>query len=269
VERQKTKIFNIHKIKDGLKQALQDEVAQESSFSIFLNDQKIVSLMCTPQDQKYLAIGFLFSEGLIQSREEIEKILFNSKEEQVKVITKRKRKIPKAFLEDKAYISGCGRGESFKRIEDLGFLEDVLINLEFTLSIDEIEKLMKEFELRSIVFRSTGGTHSAALASKEKILLFNEDIGRHNAVDKIIGESLIKKIPLQDKLIILSGRISSDILIKAWRAKINLIVSRSAPTSLAVEIAQKLGTTIAGFVRGRRMNIYSYPMRIVITPQSK
>ncbi|MDP2960581.1 MAG: formate dehydrogenase accessory sulfurtransferase FdhD, partial [candidate division Zixibacteria bacterium] len=123
--------------------------------------------------------------------------------------------------------------------------------------------LMNEFEVKSSVFKSTGGTHSAALADKEKILLFKEDIGRHNAVDKILGESLIENIPWQDKLLISSGRVSSDILLKAGRAKINLIISRSAPTSLALELAQRLGITVIGFARGKRMNIYTYPMRVV------
>lgn len=101
--------------------------------------------------------------------------------------------------------------------------------------------------------------------TKDKKLkwLFKEDIGRHNAVDKILGESLIENIPLQDKLLISSGRVSSDILLKAWRAKINLIISRSAPTSLALELAQRLGITVIGFARGKRMNLYTYPMRVV------
>lgn len=263
----KTRIYNIIKIKDGIKEATEDEVVEESPLSIFLNHQKITSLMCTPQDQKHLGVGFLFTEGLIRGKDDISRILFNSKQNQVKVFTKIKRRIPKDFFQGETFTSGCGKRKSFQRFEDLNLLEDVMINLEFTLSADEISKLMREFELKSSVFRSTGGAHSAALANRKRILIFNEDIGRHNAVDKIIGESLIKNIPLQDKLLISSGRVSSDILLKAWRTKISLIVSRSAPTSLAVELALKLGITIVGFARGKRMNVYTYTMRVVVTSQ--
>jgi len=263
VKNQKTKSYSIVRIKDGKKEYLQDEVVEEKSLSIYLNSQKIATLMCTPQDQNYLGLGFLFSEGLITDIKEVRRIDYNALRDTVKVQTKKKKKASRVLLKDETLISGCGKGKSFQKMEDVTFLEDVLINLEFTLSTEQISNLMKEFEIKSSVFKKTGGTHSAALADKDQILLFNEDIGRHNAVDKIIGESLIQKIPLEDKLLISSGRVSSDILLKSWRAKINLILSRSAPTSLAVDLAQRLGITIVGFARGKRMNIYSYPMRIV------
>lgn len=264
MKNQKTRIYSIVRIRDGRKESLQDEVVEEKSLSIYLNSQKITTLMCTPKDQNYLGLGFLFSEGLITDIKEIKKIEYNALRDTVKVQTRKKKRASGTLLKDETLVSGCGRGKSFQKIEDLNFLEDVLINLEFTLSAKQISNLMKEFEIKSSVFRSTGGTHSAALADKDEILLFNEDIGRHNAVDKIIGESLFHKIPLEDKLLISSGRVSSDILLKAWRAGINLILSRSAPTSLAVELAQRSGITIVGFARGKRMNIYSYPMRIVV-----
>jgi len=263
VKGKKTKIQKIIKMKSGIKQSFEDGVVEESPLSVFLNDQKLVSLMSTPSDQKFLALGFLFSEGLIKKKGEIKKILFSSRKNEVKIFTKTKRRIPKTFSRIGTLTSGCGKGKSLQDLEDLDPLSDVLINLEFTITTDQIEKLVKEFERRSSVFRATGGTHSAALADKEKILLFNEDIGRHNATDKVLGEGLAKQIPLGDKVLISSGRDSSDILLKAWRGKISLIVSRSAPTSLAVELAQRLGITVVGFARGKRMNVYSYPMRVV------
>jgi FdhD protein len=261
-KRQKTKTYPLVKIYDGVRQALKDEVVEEKPLSIYLNQQKLATLMCTPREQKALAIGFLFSEGFIEGRGEIKRVVYDSKNEQIKVFTVKKTKFPRSFLLDQTFTSGCGKRKSFTKIKDLNLLEDVRIDLGFTLSPDEIERRMKEFEVRSSVFKQTGGTHSSALASKEKILLFKEDIGRHNAVDKILGECLLKKIPPQDKLLLTSGRISSDILLKAHRAKINLIVSRSAVTSLAVDLAQKLGITLIGFARGKRMNIYTYQMRV-------
>jgi len=246
----KTRTQKIIKIKESKAESFEDQIVEESSLSVFLNDQKIVTLMSTPADQKFLALGFLFSEGLITQKSDVRKILFNSRKNEVKVLTEKKRRIPKS--------------RSRLNLKKIDPLSDVLINLEFSLTCDQIEKLVREFEKRSSVFRSTGGTHSAALADKERILLFKEDIGRHNAVDKVLGEVLFKRISMEDKVLILSGRISSDILLKSARGKINLIVSRSAPTSLAIELALKLGITIVGFARGKRMNIYTYPARVTL-----
>ena len=116
---------------------------------------------------------------------------------------------------------------------------------------------------KALLFKTTGGVHSAALADSEKLLYFHEDIGRHNAVDKIIGECLLNSTTTDDKGLFTSGRLSSEILLKAAKLKIQLIVSRAAPTSLSIELAETLNITLIGFVRGRRMNIYSHPWRII------
>jgi len=137
-----------------------------------------------------------------------------------------------------------------------------MLNLDLPLSSSEVLELMSQFEKRSELFRQTGGVHSAALAARDGIILFNEDIGTHNAVDKVVGEGFLKELELKDKLLVTSGRVSSDIVSKLWNCGISMVISRTAPTSLAVKMAQKLGITIAGFVRGSRMNVYSFPARI-------
>jgi len=121
---------------------------------------------------------------------------------------------------------------------------------------------MRDFNKRSELFLNTGGVHSVALGTDEGILLFHEDVGRHNAMDKTIGEASLKNIELFDKTVLTSGRVSSEMLIKAAKGQIPVIVSRSAPTDLAVELANNLGITIIGFARGQRMNIYSNPGRV-------
>ncbi len=125
---------------------------------------------------------------------------------------------------------------------------------------------MHEFEKRSVLFRKTGGVHAAGLANKERILFYFEDIGRHNAVDKVVGKCLQNQVSCEDKMLLLTGRISSDIVAKASKSGIGIIVSRSAPTGLAVKNAQRLGITLVGFARGSKMNIYSFPMRISVHP---
>ena len=123
---------------------------------------------------------------------------------------------------------------------------------------------MKELQLRAELFRLTGGLHSAALCSAEKILYFCEDIGRHNAVDKLVGLCLKHEISLTDKVLVSSGRISSEILVKAAKLGIPILISRAAPTSLSIELAESLGITLIGFVRGRRCNIYTHQERVLV-----
>jgi len=114
----------------------------------------------------------------------------------------------------------------------------------------------------SELYRATGGVHSAALCDNRALLIFSEDIGRHNAIDKIFGKCLIEGIQTDNRVIITSGRISSEILLKIAKRNIPIIVSRSAPTSLAVKLANKLGITLIGFARGKRINIYTNDWRV-------
>lgn len=259
--------LKITRVSSGKKEEIEDTVVTEAPLTILLNQEKMITLLCTPQDQEYLAIGFLLSEGLIQNKKEIEGINFDPKENEIKIFTKFKRSVPSGFSQTKTLTSGCAKGVTFSNIsgsggEDIDPAKDLLIDLQTTFTSSEIQRLMHEFEKKSALFRKTGGVHAAALANKEKILIYFEDIGRHNAVDKVFGKCLLDQISCEDKMLLLSGRISSDILAKASKSGVSIIVSRSAPTSLAVKNAQKLGITLVGFARGSKMNIYSFPLRI-------
>jgi FdhD protein len=252
----------ITKVTSGKKEETDDLVVTEAPLAILLDDRKVITLLCTPQDQEHLALGFLFSEGLIRNKKEIKAVSFNRKKSQIKIRTKSKRPLPSDFSQPKTLTSGCAKGATFSSTEDLDQAKDLLIDLQMVVASSEIQRLMREFEQRSVLFRKTGGVHAAGLANKERILIYFEDIGRHNAVDKVIGKCLQDQVNCEDKMLILSGRISSDILAKASKSGINIIVSRSAPTSLAVKNALKLGITLVGFARGSKMNVYSFPMRI-------
>ena len=121
---------------------------------------------------------------------------------------------------------------------------------------------MADFQNRSIGFKETGGVHSAGLANTHQILVIREDIGRHNTIDKILGYSLANSIDLSDKIILSSGRVSSEILLKIQKTQIGVVISRSAPTDQAIKHAEDCDLTLIGFVRGRRMNVYSGIHRI-------
>ena len=122
---------------------------------------------------------------------------------------------------------------------------------------------MKKLEEKSLTFKNTGGVHSCALCSQESIEVLAEDIGRHNAVDKVFGECFMRGIFTQNKAILTSGRVSSEILIKVAKRKIPIIASHSAPTNLAVDLAERLNITLIGFVRGKRINIYTHNYRVI------
>ena len=122
---------------------------------------------------------------------------------------------------------------------------------------ETVIQLMREFNNRSELFNETGGVHSCALCSIEDLLVHRDDIGRHNALDKILGWGHINNQSFEDKLVLTTGRISSEMLIKIARRGVPVVISRSAPTSLAVELARELNITLVGFARGQKMNIYT------------
>jgi len=262
-EDQRIEKLRITQVSSGKKEEREDVVVTEAPLTIFLNDEKVITLLCTPQDQKYLALGFLSSEGLIQSVKDVERIN-SDRADEINIFTKSKQSLPFDFYQAKVLTSGCAKGVTFSKIEDIDPAKDLLIDLKITLTPSEVQGLMQKFEKRSVLFHQTGGVHAAALADKDKILFYFEDIGRHNAVDKVSGKCLLEEVSCDDKILLLSGRISSDILAKAAKSKVSIIVSRSAPTGLAVKNAQKSGITLVGFVRGSRMNIYSFPLRITM-----
>jgi FdhD protein len=122
--------------------------------------------------------------------------------------------------------------------------------------------MVHDLDKQSLTFRKTGGVHSAALGNQRELVVRYEDIGRHNAVDKVMGYAFLHQIPLQDKCLILSGRISTEIVLKVALNGIAVIVSRSAPTLQAVKMAERLGLTIIGFARGNRFNVYTHGERV-------
>lgn len=221
----------------------------------------MVTLLCSPTDLKYLAVGFLSSEGFLKSKDDIKKIIVDDQRGVVRVETKEDKE-PASELVFKRFItSGCGGGVSFYRAADVQ--GQVKVESQASISVDEVLVLAKEFQHRSQVYRATHGVHSAALCDTKSILVFNEDIGRHNAIDKILGECILKGIATDDRIIITSGRISSEILLKVAKRNIPVVISKSASTDLAVKLANDLGVTLIGFVRGKRMNIYTHGWRIV------
>lgn len=239
---------------------IDDVVAREFPLTIILNNQELVTLLCSPKNFDYLAIGFLFSEGLLESKEEIQKILVDDQRGVVRVETKADKALANDLIFKRLITSGCGRGASFYSAADVQ--QQAKIESRMEISTGKVLSLVREFQQRSEIYRTTGGVHSAALCDTQSILVFNEDIGRHNAIDKLFGECVLKDIPTDERMVITSGRISSEILLKVARRRIPIIVSKSAPTDLGVKLANDLGITLLGFARGKRVNAYTHDWRI-------
>jgi formate dehydrogenase family accessory protein FdhD len=240
---------------------MEDVVAREFPLTIILNNEELVTLLCSPKDLNYLAIGFLFSEGLLENKSEIKKIIVDDQRGIVRVETNEDRAMADELIFKRLITSGCGRGASFYSAVDVQ--NQAKIESRIEISSRQVLSLVRDFQQQSQVYRTTGGVHSAALCDTRSILVFNEDIGRHNAIDKIFGECVLKDIPTDKRIVITSGRISSEILLKVARRNIPVIVSKSAPTDLGVKLANDLGITLLGFVRGKRINVYTNDWRIV------
>jgi FdhD protein len=251
---------SVLRINDGLRSNGDDLVAVEFPLTIMLDNQELVTVLCSPLNLKYLAVGFLFSEGLLKDKNDIKKVVIDERKGVAWVETNGNTEINAEVMHKRLITSGCGRGAAFYSFADAQSSAQV----ESGVKIDSSETcaLVNEFQHRSEVHKATHGVHSAALCDTQNMLLFSDDIGRHNAVDKIFGECILEGIQTNDRIIMVSGRISSEMLLKVARRNIPVVVSVAAPTSMGVKLANDLGITLIGLVRGKRMNVYSGAWRV-------
>lgn len=234
-----------------------DDIVVEYLFTIYINEYEYITLICTPSSLVHLAVGFLYSDEIITSYSDINSINLFEEEGYVDIKIINKNNIDNKLNEKRAITSGCGKGSIYyKSLEKLKIKSDDILNID-TLDYKNINKLINKFNEKSEVFKNTGGVHSVALSNFKEILFFKEDIGRHNALDKVIGKCLIDNIDINNKLILTSGRITSEIILKCFNLNIKYIVSRSAITDMAMKLSKELGIIVIGFARGKKMNIYN------------
>jgi FdhD protein len=246
-------------IDHGEKKSAQMPVSEEVPLTIEMNGRELATLLCSPEHLKNLVTGFLFTNGLIQNL---------SQQKSLTIDTERWKAGVKiegdGFADDlifkRIYTSGCGKGVIFHNPLDL--INRVKIVSDFNVKNEFIREFMKIFQKQSQEHQLTHGIHSAALASRDKILIFRDDIGRHNAIDKVIGEALYTNVGFMDTILLTSGRISSEILSKALRCRMPVLAAIGAPTNQAVKLARQVGLTIVGLVRGGKMFVYSSEERI-------
>lgn len=230
-------------------------VIDERLVSIYVNGQSLATMMCSPLQLEALAIGFLFSEGVIESFDEIGVVRRNLADSAVDVIlTRDDFQLPRRMI----LTSGCGGGITWQQLS----ASYAALETDFAISPSILRRRMHELKGAAKLYNAVRGVHTAVLGDDAGILVSAEDVGRHNAVDKVAGQALMQGISTRDRILLTSGRISSEMLGKARRMGIPIVASRTAPTSITLELAQAWNICVAGYVRGGSMRVYTHPARL-------
>ncbi len=246
--------LKIDRYKNGEYKKVTDHLAAECLLQLSINTDLTLNMVLTPEKIRPFIYGHLFSKGFIKSSDEILEIAVHKYKNRIRAEVKLKNSL-KDFKDKETQIlwTGCASGG-----EPLGQAHLEKIKSSLQISAQKLITIPGKVRKNTPGFRLTGAYHYAFLFNKEaNLLLQAKDIGRHNAVDKVIGEALLKDSALNGKILYTTGRISSDIVLKSLRAKIPLLISRSAPLAQAVKLAREYNLGVVGFLRGKRFNIYS------------
>jgi len=256
----------ITRISGGESSRTTDSVSREASVVLLIDGRSVCRLQCSPPQLEELALGFLYTAGVLTAEAKDVPIRCEVRESEVQVdVSVGLGDKELAELRD-SLVAGtaCGSGMfSAKGLDPFDCGRK--INTSYRIEAARISEAMREFQKRSQVYRATGGVHSAAIlggVGTDGLVAFAEDVGRHNAIDKVIGCCLRGGQALHDKVALTTGRLSFDLVVKIARAGLPVVASRSAPTDAAVELAGLMNLTMIGFVRGGRMNLYSAEWRI-------
>jgi FdhD protein len=245
-----------------------DFIAEETSIHIFLNKLHYGTILCSPDQLEELVLGHLLSQGVLKSTDEIAEIRLKDDGKclvQLKPGIDADDRIASSQRFARLAVSSCGSPDYWPLSEMINSLNITKLDMKQTIKAEIISQSVRRLNTIAERFRKTGGVHVAALyAIDGELVALAEDVGRHNAVDKVIGAGVTKKIQFKNFFLALSGRLTGDIVLKAARMRIPVIASLSATISSGLEAAQLTGVTLIGFVRGRRMNVYTYPERITV-----
>jgi FdhD protein len=228
----------------------------ETPVSLTVNGEVWLTFMCTPIDLEAMAVGFLFNEGIVETIEEVEDVRLCEHGDNVDVWLSHSVEQPQSWRRTSGCTGGVTAVDALARL-DISFNSD-----QPRVQTETIGHLVEMLFESQELYRETGGVHTSALSDGEKIVLVAEDIGRHNTLDKIAGLCLMKKIWPDIRMLITTGRISSEMLQKAARIQAPILISRTSPSSLSIEMADRYGITLIGYARRDRFNVYSNPQRI-------
>lgn len=251
--------LEILKIQDDSFRHVTENVSEEIPLTIEVNGQELATLLCSPDHIENLVTGFLFTSGLIPDFPSLKSLIIDRERFNVSVEIKGDES---DFVFKRVYTSGCGKGVIFHNPMDV--IHKTRLTDGFVLGASDISSLMKEFIKGSPEHTQTRGVHSGALATREHILIFRDDIGRHNALDKAVGEALAQGLDFSEMIMLTTGRISSEILSKVLRCRVPVIAALGSPTNQAVKLARVVNLTLISHVRGSRMDVYSAEERLLL-----
>ena len=229
------------------------EIVEENPVSLSVNGKEWLTFMCTPSDLEELGAGFLFNEGIINSINEVASIQLCHSGANIDIwLTKDARK-PKNWFR----TSGCSGGMSIINFEELSFGTKNSKQHKLVLNPNQVNDLVKMLFKSQSLYRKYGGVHTSALCSSHEVIVSKEDIGRHNTLDKIAGHCLLNDIEMSSGIIVSTGRISSEMIQKCIRMGVNLVISRTSPSSISIQLAEKFNITLIGYARSNQFRIYA------------
>jgi FdhD protein len=224
----------------------------EMALAIYVNRQELVTILCTPTKLNCLVLGFLYTEGIISGVGDVANMRVCEEESLAEVmLSNPEYQLPK----QRTLTSGCGGGATFKA-------QGQRVDSDLVAPPNEVLSLMNQLQKQMVLYQSCGGVHASALSDIDNLLVVAEDIGRHNTLDKIQGECLLSGLSTRDRLLLSTGRISSEMLLKVAKMQVPVVISRHSPTGSAVSLARDLGIALVGQARGSRMSVYSHPERL-------
>ena len=232
------------------------ETIVEAPVSLTVNGQVWLTFMCTPVDLEAMAVGFLYNEGVIETMDEVEDVRVCEHGDNVDVWLNRTVEQPTSWRRTSGCTGGVTAVDALARV-DVSFSGD-----QPKVPPEAIGRLVEQFFEAQVLYRETGGVHTSALSDGEKIVVVAEDIGRHNTLDKISGLCLMDALSPDTRILITTGRISSEMLQKAARMNAPILISRTSPSSLSIEMAERYGITLVGYARTHRFNVYANTQRI-------
>ena len=238
-------------------EAIDSSTIVETPVSLTVNGEVWTTFMCTPVNLEALMVGFLFNEGVIDSMDEVADVRICEHGDNVDVWLRHDAPKPDSWTR----TSGCTGGVT--AVASVERPQPVSVSDEFNLLPGQINHLVEMLFASQELYRETGGVHTSALSDGDQVVLSAEDIGRHNTLDKIAGLCLMENIWPEKRILITTGRISSEMLQKGVRMGAKVVASRTSPSSMSIELAEAWGITLIGYARRNRFNLYAAPERIL------
>ncbi len=257
--------IHVYRYENGVSRQTETGVLREAPIALTVNNEAWLTFMCTPLNLEALAIGFLYNEGVISSRAEVAEARLCEHGDNVDVWLTHEAAQPTHWKR----TSGCTGGvTAVEQVADGGGQRAEGGGRRVEYTPEQICRLSDMLLSSQELYRETGGVHTSALSDGEKILIAAEDIGRHNTLDKIAGRCLMENIWPDERILLTTGRISSEMLQKAARLGASVLISRTSPSSLSIEMAEAWDVTLIGYARRDRFNVYAHEERIIMSDVS-